>query len=98
MSNFFKAVYDLIVAVLVWLRGAFSNGKIGSASRVLSGIVILTWVHIALENGGVPDKTQDVAWLILALYGVASIGGNLKDGIAGLRKEQPAQPPAAPQV
>lgn len=80
-----KTVWGFVVAVIVFIRDTFSDGGNASASRVLTAVVIGAWVRVALKGHAIPDHTTDVAVLVLALYGVNSLGGNLKDAFAALK-------------
>jgi hypothetical protein len=85
-----RAAWNFIVACVLFVRGILSDNGSPSASRVLSALVIAAWVRVAITTHSVPEHTADVGVLVLALYGVNSLGGNIKAAIEAMSNKAPS--------
>lgn len=69
-----KRFNDAVLSLLRFLREALSEDGQGSWSRVGSAIVVAALVYVMISTRSVPDRTEDLAWVLAALYGANQLG------------------------
>jgi len=73
--------------LLVFLREVLSEDGQGSWSRVGSTIVVDASVYVILSTRGIPERTEELAWVLAALYGANQLG-RLGQGFASERQQK----------
>jgi hypothetical protein len=63
----------MLKAIILELRNVLRDNGQASWARYGSLIVILTWCAVALHNKAIPERTEMVAILVGALYGVNTL-------------------------
>ena len=56
------------------LREVRSEGGQGSWSRVGSAIVVAALVYAMITTRSIPERTEELAWVLAALYGANQLG------------------------
>ena len=66
-----------------FIAGLFQekDGK-PSFTRVSCGVLVVTWVYLAIRTWSIPDKTQDFSAMLLALYGANSVKNAVQSFVA----------------
>lgn len=65
---------DAILSLLRFLREALSEDGHGSWSRVGSAVVVLGLLYVMVTTRTIPERTEELAWVIAALYGANQLG------------------------
>jgi hypothetical protein len=65
---------NAVLALLRFLREALSEDGQGSWSRVGSAIVVLALIYVMITTRSIPDRTEELAWVLAALYGANQLG------------------------
>ena len=60
--------------LLAFLREVLSEDGRGSWSRVGSAIVVGGLVYVMVATRSIPERTEELAWVLAALYGANQIG------------------------
>lgn len=76
-------------AAVSFVKRAMTDNGEPSSSRLLSAVVVMTWVYIALRSKSIPERTPEVAVIVGALYGVNSLGGHIRDALSILKGGPP---------
>jgi hypothetical protein len=69
-----KRLNDAALALLRFLREVLSEDGQGSWSRVGSAIVVAALAYVMVSTRGIPERTEELAWVLAALYGANQIG------------------------
>jgi hypothetical protein len=69
-----KRLNDTVLNLLRFLREALSEDGQGSWSRVGSAIVVAGLVFVMVSTRSIPERTEELAWVLAALYGANQIG------------------------
>lgn len=80
-----KRFNDAVLALLRFLREALSEDGQGSWSRVGSALVVAALVFVMISTRAIPERTEDLAWVLAALYGANQVG-RLGEVIAEARR------------
>lgn len=80
-----KRLNDTVLALLRFLREALSEDGKGSWSRTGSAVVIAAYAYIVVATRSIPERTEELAWVVAALYGVNQLG-RLGDAISTIRQ------------
>jgi len=64
-----KRLSDAVLTLLRFLREVLSEDGQGSWSRVGSGIVVGGLVYVMIATRSIPERTEELAWVLAALYG-----------------------------
>jgi hypothetical protein len=70
MSKLWNAICKIILAVIIELREAMRDDGKASWSRYGSLLVVVVWCIVVLKTKAIPERTEMVAILVGALYGV----------------------------
>ena len=60
---------DAALSLLHFLREALSEDGQGSWSRLGSAIVVAALVFVMISTRSIPERTEELAWVVAALYG-----------------------------
>ena len=68
-----------------FLREVLSEDGQGSWSGVGSAIVVLALVYVMISTRSIPERTEELAWVLAALYGAKQLRA-VGESIAQARK------------
>jgi len=71
---YMKRISDAVLSLLHFLREALSEDGQGSWSRVGSAIVVTALVFVMISTCTIPERTEELAWDLAALYGANRLG------------------------
>ncbi|MCI0622190.1 MAG: hypothetical protein L0387_11090 [Acidobacteria bacterium] len=57
-----------------FLREVLSENGRGSWSRVGSAVVVAALVYVIVATRSIPERTEELAWVLAALYGANQLG------------------------
>lgn len=83
---------DAVLSLLRFLREALSEDGQGSWSRVGSAIVVLALVFVMVTTRSIPERTEELAWVLAALYGANQLA-RLGSSVAVVRQAATQLPP-----
>ena len=69
-----------------FLREVLSEDGQGSWSRVGSAIVVAALVYVMIATRSIPERTEELAWVLAALYGANQLG-RLGEGLGEARQQ-----------
>jgi hypothetical protein len=69
-----KRLNNAVLSLLRFLREALSEDGQGSWSRVGSAIVVAALVYVMISTRTIPERTEELAWVLAALYGANQLG------------------------
>jgi len=69
-----KRINDAVLALLRFLREVLSEDGQGNWSRVGSAIVVAALVYVMVSTRAIPERTEELAWVLAALYGANQLG------------------------
>lgn len=81
------AINAAVAGAVKFVREVLSENGVGSLSRCASASLVAALVIVMLRTGNVPEHTEELAWVIAALYGANQIK-NLGSAIARARESQ----------
>ncbi len=79
-----------VLSVMRFLREALSEDGQGSWSRVGSAIVVAALIYVMVTTRSIPERTEELAWVLAALYGANQLG-RLGESLAPIRRSKPEQ-------
>ena len=80
---------NLFLHLVRFLREALSEDGQGSWSRVGSAVVVGALVYVMITTHSIPERTEELAWVLAALYGANQIA-RLGETVAQIRKKERA--------
>jgi hypothetical protein len=87
-----KRVNDAVLSLLRFLREVLSEEGKGSWSRTGSAIVVLAYAYVVVVTQSIPERSEELAFIIGALYGVNQLKAFGQWAMAGR-----SQPPEVAQ-
>ncbi len=82
-----KSFNEAVLSLLRFLREALSEDGQGSWSRVGSAVVVAALVFVMISTRSVPERTEELAWVLAALYG-ANQFARLGEALAELKQRK----------
>ncbi len=77
-----------------WVGIFLDQDKTPSFCRCAGGVLVATWIVLAVHAWGIPERTSDFGIMLVALY-TANSARNAVQSFAALKKEHDETPPAS---
>ncbi len=61
-------------AFVGFLREVLSENGVGSLSRTASAVLVAGYTYVMVSTRSIPEHTEQLAWLLAALYGTNQLG------------------------
>ncbi|MCI0423567.1 MAG: hypothetical protein L0312_30835 [Acidobacteria bacterium] len=62
-------------AFVAFLREVLSENGVGSLSRTASAVLVAGYTYVMVSTRSVPEHTEQLAWVLAALYGANQLKG-----------------------
>ncbi len=72
-------------AFAAFLREVLSENGVGSLSRTASAVLVVSYVYVMVSTQSIPEHTEQLAWVLAALYGANQLG-RLGEGLVQSRR------------
>lgn len=73
MKALLQTLKGYILALISFLREVLSEDGKGSWSRTGSAVIVLAYAYIVVATRSIPERTEELAFVLAALYGVNQV-------------------------